>query len=267
MKGDLHMHSHYSDGMLSPRALMEKAKQAGCDMVALTDHDTVDGVAEATESARALGMENIAGTEISCYAGCKVHILGYGMRCDDPRFLAFLCEQQDKRADRAEKLLENLAKHGMPVPRELLAGSVSREISRVHIAMAMVQLGYERDYYTAFVKWLKSGTPTYAPLNSPAPEVAIEHIHAAGGLAVLAHPVRIDLDPYERTKLIRRLADAGLDGIEAVYKRSSRAAVKGFRELAAKLDLFVTAGADYHGGDNEIIARPLSAALCKRLGA
>ena len=97
------------------------------------------------------------------------------------------------------------------------------------------------------------------PVEGVSPETVIEEIHAAGGAAVLAHPVRLDMEPTERTAFIRRLAAAGLDGIEAKYKRSSRATVKAFCALADALGLFVTAGADYHGDRNEIIARPLSA--------
>ncbi len=261
MKGDLHLHSYYSDGAYSPAEVMARAKAAGCEVVALTDHDTVDGVREATAAAGALGMRNIAGVEFSAYDGAEVHILGYGVQCNSARFCAFIASQKKKREARTTQLLENLAAHGMFVPPERLAGPVSRPVSRVHIAAAMVKLGYARDFHEAVHKWLRQGAPTFVPLTGASPETVIEEIHAAGGKAVLAHPVRLDRDGYARAELVKRLAAAGLDGIEAEYKRSSHAAVKEFKDMARQYGLFVTAGADFHGGENEIIARTLKIPL------
>ncbi|MCI8596031.1 MAG: PHP domain-containing protein [Clostridia bacterium] len=256
MRGDLHIHSHYSDGLYSPTEVLRRAKEAGCEVVSLTDHDTFDGVDEANEAAKSLGIKNVTGAEISSYAGTKVHILAYGFNRLDPRFNAFIKELKARRRERAEKILARLADYGMPIPLRELDSCVSREISRPHIALAMVRLGYEKDFITAMRKWLLHGAPTYVPACGVSPEEAVEQIRSAGGLAVLAHPVRIDLDTYEKTALIKRLAAAGLNGIEAVYKRSSRATVKEFKELARSLGLFVTAGADFHADNNEIIARP-----------
>ena len=265
MKGDLHLHSYYSDGLYAPEDVMRKAKAAGCEVVALTDHDSFDGVAEATAAAENLGMQNITGAEFSAYADGKVHVLGYGFRRDSERLQAFVRQQKLRRRERAEKILERLHDHGFTIPSEVLASDVGREISRPHIALAMVQLGYERDFMTAMRKWLLSGAPTYVSMPGVAPEVAIEEIHAAGGAAVLAHPVRLDTDAVGKAALVRRLAAAGLDGIEAVYKRSSRAAVKQFKDLARECKLFVTAGADYHGNGNEIIAREIPVQTLQKL--
>ncbi len=256
MRGDLHIHSYYSDGLYSPAEVIKRAAEAGCEVVSLTDHDTFDGVDEANEAAKSLGIKNVTGAEISSYAGTKVHILAYGFSRTDSRFNSFIKEQKKRRRERAEKILAKLSDYGMPVPPSELGSCVSREISRPHIALAMVRLGYEKDFMSAMKKWLLRGAPTYVPASGIEPEVAIQEIRSAGGLSVLAHPVRIELDSYEKTALIKRLAAAGLNGIEAVYKRSSRASVKWFRELARSLGLFVTAGADFHAERNEIIARP-----------
>ncbi|MDE6398519.1 MAG: PHP domain-containing protein [Clostridiales bacterium] len=265
MKGDLHMHSYYSDGFYSPAVVMEKARDAGCEIVALTDHDTIDGVAQAREAALRLGMRYVTGVELSAYEGTEVHILGYGVHCDNARFCDFIAAQKERRRARADKLLRNLAERGMALSYERLRAPLRGELSRTHIAAELVREGYESDFHEAIRKWLHKGSPTFVPVEGVSPEAVIEEIHAAGGVAVLAHPVRLDMEPIARTAFIRRLAAAGLDGIEAVYKRSSRATVKAFRALAAALGLFVTAGADYHGDRNEIIARPLSEPCMRRI--
>lgn len=257
MKGDLHTHSYYSDGIYSPREVMRKAKISGCEIVALTDHDTLDGIPEADAEAKESGIINIRGVEISAFDGVEVHVLGYDINTERERFVRFIEKQKKSRRERAEVLLAKLAEHGLEIPREIFDFKVKREISRSHIAGALVGLGYEKDFMTAMNKWLRKDAPTFVPMQSVTPEEAIEEIHAAGGLAVLAHPVRLDMDSYSRTVLIKRLARVGLDGIEAVYKRSSQSAVKEFRALAKTCGLFVTAGADFHGDGNEIIARDL----------
>lgn len=255
MKGDLHLHSYYSDGFYSPADVMKKAKDAGCEIAALTDHDTLDGIDEANEAAKALGIKNIAGVEISTYCPTEAHILGYAFDRNNPILKSLVSEQKQKRRARSDQILSRLRSHGIVFEKGCFDFYIKRELSRSHIAVAMVEHGYEPDVPTAFRKWLRSGAPTYVAMSGVEPEVAIEAIHAAGGLAVLAHPVRLDFDGYERRDFIKRLAAAHIDGIEAVYKRSSHETVKELSELAAKLGLFVTAGADYHGDHNEIIAR------------
>ncbi len=258
MTGDLHMHSYYSDGFYSPETVMQKAKTAGCEIVALTDHDTLDGIEEANRAAHKLNIKNVTGVEISTFGGVDAHILGYGFDRFSDEFNSFMNAQKEGRRERAQLLLSRLADHGIKIPIGEFDFAVKREISRAHIAAAIVRLGYEPDFHTAMRKWLYSGAATYVPTRGASPEAAINAIHLAGGLAVLAHPVRLDLDSYERTDFIKRLKAAGLDGIEAVYKRSSRETVKEFRELADRLNLFVTAGADYHGDSGEIIPREQS---------
>ena len=256
MKGDLHIHSYYSDGLFAPAFVVEKAKNSGCDFCALTDHDTVEGIPEADEAAAKLGLLHIHGVEISTYAdGREVHVLGYGMDIRNAGFLEFLRGQQERRRVRASKMLEKLALHGIEISADYIAERTYSVITRSHIARAITDLGYEPDFFTAISKWLRYDSPTYVPNDGLAPEEAIAAIHAAGGLAVLAHPVRLWTEPQVRAAFIKRLADAGLDGLEAVYKRSVPQDVRAFRRLAKQNGLFITAGADFHGEGQEIMPR------------
>lgn len=255
MKGDLHTHSYYSDGVYSPAEVVRKAVEAGCDFMALTDHDTVEGVAEADEAAAKEGIYNVHGVELSSYCGMEVHILGYGIDVKDDALLRFLSEQQERRRRRAAKILQKLAEYRMPVPDGYFEGKVRNVISRSHLAKAIADLGYEPDFFTAMRKWLKDGAPTFVPNDGVLPEEAIAAVHAAGGYAVLAHPVRLQAEGFARVAFIERLEKAGLDGIEAVYKHSSPKAVRTLRSIAKRCGLFVTAGADYHGDGNDIIPK------------
>ncbi len=256
MKGDLHIHSYYSDGYCAPAYVMTKAKQAGCEIVSLTDHDTISGMEEARAKALSLGIKFVTGVEISaCYKREEIHVLGYGFDAYSPRFLRFIEGQKQYRRERAARIFAMLARHGIAFAENAFAFDVPREISRSHIADAMVRAGQEPDFETAFAKWLRSTSPTYVPMDSVLPQTAIDEIHAAGGFAVLAHPMRIDLDSYERTALIEKLAAYGLDGLEAVYKHVASATVREYTHLAERLGLFVTAGADFHREPGEILAR------------
>lgn len=253
MIGDLHMHSYYSDGFFSPAEVLTRARDAGCEVVSLTDHDSFYGVDEADAVAARLHMQNIAGTEISAYCGWEVHILGYGFDRESKRFAAFIERQQQGRHERAAAILEKLRAHGIHVPYEELKGEVKRAPSRVHIARALVRLGYESDFREAMHKWLQKGCPTFVPTLGAQPREAIDEIHAAGGKAVLAHPMRLEIEGEARVSFIRMLADFGLDGIEAVYKGEP---YEEFLALARELRLFTTAGGDFHGNWNTIYALP-----------
>ncbi|MDE7394603.1 MAG: PHP domain-containing protein, partial [Clostridiales bacterium] len=238
-----------------PAYVAEKAAASGCDFFALTDHDSIDGVAEADEAAAKAGIRNIHGIELSAYCGREIHILGYGIDIENEGFLRLLSEQQARRKARAEKILVRLAAYRMPIDFDYFEGKVHNVFSRMHIARAIADYGYEPDFYTALCKWLKEDAPTFVPNEGLTPEEIIAAIHAAGGYAVLAHPVRLNMDGAERAAFISRLTAAGLDGLEAVYKRTSHKAVRELKKVAQRCGLFVTAGADYHGDGNEIIPR------------
>ncbi len=249
MKVDLHCHSNFSDGELSPCELAQYAKQAGADAFALTDHDTMCGVNEARIAARNLGLKFVAGVEISAYCGANVHVLGYNVNAADSRFVAFEKEISEKREERAVRTLAVLEKHGMSLTLGDVYKYARRNPSRAHIARALVAAGYERDIRSCFSKWLKEGAPCYIPTDFMTPEQAVSFIRALGGKAVLAHPVRLKLSEEECENLIARMSECGLDGIEASYKFSDEQTVERYRALAEKYSLFVTNGGDFHAPD------------------
>lgn len=255
MKGDLHTHSYYSDGLYAPAFVAAKAAESGCDFFALTDHDSIDGVREADEAAKKEGIRHIHGVELSAYCGREVHILGYGIDIENEGFLQLLSAQQERRRVRAGKILVKLAAYRMPIEFDYFEGKVNNVFSRMHIARALADLGYEPDFYTALSKWLKEDSPTFVPNEGLSPQEIIAAIHAAGGYAVLAHPVRLSMDGAERAAFVSRLTAAGLDGLEAVYKKSSKESMREMRKLAQRHGLFITAGGDYHGDGNEILPR------------
>lgn len=257
MTGDLHIHSYYSDGYLSPADAMQHAKEAGCEVVALTDHDALGGLTEAENAAHSLGMKFIRGVEISAFDRVDTHILGYGIDVENPRFKSFLKKQKERRGERARLMIDKLSKCGIVLPKEVFEFKVEREISRSHIADAIVECGYEPDFNTAFYKWCRYGVPTYVNIGGPLPGEAVEEIHLAGGLAVLAHPMRIAYEGDELLSYIEKIASFGIDGIEAEYRDASENEMRHYVELSKKLGVFYTSGNDFHGLFNKIVPREL----------
>ena len=262
MTGDLHCHSYYSDGYFSPAEVVKKAKAAGCEVMSLTDHDALGGTSEAENAARTLGVKFIRGVEISAYDGMDVHILGYGIDTHSPRFKDFLRKQQTYRRERARIMIEKLSHYGITFPDGTFDFCVEREISRSHIADAIFRCGYEPDFTTAFNKWCRYDSPTYVNTYGTLPRAAIEEIHAAGGLSVLAHPMRLALKGDELTDYIKKIASFGVDGIEAVYRSTPTDETENYVRLAKSLGIFYTAGNDFHGFNNQIIPRELT---CEKL--
>ncbi len=255
MKIDLHMHSYFSDGAYAPAVVVQKAAQAGCTHMALTDHDTVDGVLLADEEAKKQGIVNVHGVEVSSFDDGEVHILGYNIDIDNPKLSSLFAYLQERRRVRANRIVQNLAKYGIVIPDGYLEQRTRKVVSRAHIAKAIASLGYEPDFFVAMKRWLKVGAPTFVPNEGIAPEEAIGYVHAAGGVAVLAHPVRIQKPREACAAFIARLAKAGLDGLEAVYKKSSPQDESDFTQLAKANGLFITAGGDYHGDGNDILPK------------
>lgn len=267
MLADLHAHSHYSDGLLPPARLAQAAAEAGLDIVSLTDHDTTTGVEEMNAACAECGVRNVPGVEISAFDRCDVHILGYTIDCKNAALTGFLSDMAAARAERVGRIADRLAAHGMPVDFDAVKRSAAGSLSRGHLARAMLEKGYETDFKACFDKWLNPGCPCYLPQTRALPEEAVDVVHAAGGLAVLAHPVRLRLSDGDKAALIVRLARAGLDGVEAVYKDSPEPAVAFFRKLAADNGLFVTPGGDFHAPDTQkLYPRPLDPDAARALG-
>jgi 3',5'-nucleoside bisphosphate phosphatase len=246
MKLDLHLHSHVSDGRVSPAALVQAALAGGLNVVALTDHDTVDGVEEATEAAAGTSLHVIPGIEISTRFGeHDLHILGYWV---DPRHPAMQEHQttaRHRRDDRMHGMVERLNALGVRVTFEDVrdaAGPAARVLGRPHLARALLANGYIRYYGEAFERYLRDGGPAFVLEAFPSVAEAIETIHAAGGIAVWAHPPR---DIFERE--IRAFAACGLDGVECLRPATPPAESLYLEAGAESLGLMVTGGSDWHG--------------------
>lgn len=250
MRIDLHTHSSVSDGTDTPAALVEHATASGVDVVALTDHDTFDGLAEAVEAGDRLGVEVLRGIEISAHrAGASVHLLGYGCRVDDPALGAELARVREGRSGRVGAMLARLAALGMPVPAEVLFRHVgdSPSVGRPHFADAMVELGYVADRTEAFTAWLADDKPVFVPRYAVPVAHGIALVRAAGGVAVLAHPWGRGSRPNLSPDVLAHLADRGLDGIEVDHQDHDPATRVELRGLAGELGLLATGSSDYHG--------------------
>jgi predicted metal-dependent phosphoesterase TrpH len=249
---DLHTHSTASDGLLTPTELARAAHATGLSTIALTDHETTDGVDEAQLVARTLGVEVIAGVEINSADELgAVHFLGYFVDGSDAALQEVLRKIRDARANRAREMLARLETLGMPLDWErvqTLAGK-GASIARPHIARALIEQGYVVSVSEAFEKHIGNGKPAYVDRFRLAPREAIARIHAAGGLIVLAHPaVSGTLDRIEA------LQELGLDGIEVYYAEHRPQDIVRLKAIAAERDLLMTGGSDFHGWNDGVHA-------------
>lgn len=240
---DLHTHSNCSDGLDAPELVVEKAAALGCTLFALTDHDTVSGVSAALARARELALPFLAGCEIEAKYADTLHILALGVDIENTALCELLAKKERSRVDRNRRLGERLAELGMDVSSALVESRGAT--TRANYAAALVELGYAKDLADAFDRILKRGCPAYVPQEHPSPEEVIETIRAAGGTAVIAHPMKMNkCDPAE---LIADLARLGIGGVEAFYSTATEGQTRLFASLAREHRLLVTCGSDYHG--------------------
>ncbi len=246
---DLHTHSNASDGKLSPAELMRHAQAMGIEVIALTDHDTLSGLEEASLEAARIGIEFIPGVEISAeYNPGTLHMLGYFIDPSDPELIETLAWLRGGRDHRNHIILSKLAGLGCPLEWEeveALAGGES--MGRPHIATAMVNRGYVSSFKEAFDRYLGKGAAAYTDREKMTPENALERIRCAGGLPVLAHPQTLSLTEDELSDLLRSLAGQGLAGVEVYYYSHSEEETDLYRSLAGKYGLVITGGSDFHG--------------------
>jgi 3',5'-nucleoside bisphosphate phosphatase len=257
-KADLHLHTSVSDGKYTPAELVRKAAAAGLTIIAITDHDNVDGVAPAIEAARQFpGLRIIPGVEISTEEPeGEVHVLGYFLDYHHKELLDRLNNMRESRETRAQKMVQKLAALGMPLDWKRvqeIAGTGT--IGRPHIAQALLEKGYIATIKEAFDKYIAWGGPAYVERDKMTPGEAVELILRAGGIPVLAHPF-VSKDP---DNLMARLKQNGLIGIEAYYGEYKPEDVKKLVGLAEKYHLITTGGSDYHGLD-ENVETPLGGA-------
>jgi hypothetical protein len=247
MRTDLHSHSTASDGRLSPTQLVELARDRDVSTLALTDHDTLRGLDEAAAAGARLGMRVIRGIEISTlFEGSKeAHVLGYGMRPTDDATRGTIDSLQPLRASRARAILARLADLGAPIDFDAVAALAGDGmIGRPHIARALVAAGRVPDFQTAFDRFLAEGQPAFVPNDALTPAQAVELIHAAHGVAVLAHP---SLFKGNLEALFTSLLAAGLDGVEVFHPDNPPADRTALLARAERHGLLVTGGSDFHG--------------------
>lgn len=257
---DLHTHSIYSDGLLTPFQLLEKTKEVGLEGIALTDHDSVKGLPEFLKIGKDQGIIVIPGVELSTeYQGTESHILGYGINYHDPKLLSCLNRVLLSRKVRAERILYLLARQGIKLAwQDIMKDAPGGFIGRFQIYRAMKEKGYideDRDK-KAFHYYLGPQGVAYVPHHELSSIEAIKLIKEVGGVSVLAHPGR-----SAQHKMIKFLADNGLEGIEVFYPEHTPAMIKEYQLLAEQLGLLVTGGSDFHGLPEE---RRLGEAVVER---
>lgn len=247
LRTDLHLHTTASDGQLAPAELVRLARAQRLDVIAITDHDTTAGLAEAEQAASGMPVI-IPGIELSAEdARLDVHILGYGIDAQDAKFQITLAHFRADREQRGQKIVEKLVELGLPVAWErVLALADGGSVGRPHIARALVEAGYVESTGEAFDRYLHNGGPAYVARQRLTPESAIYLIHHAGGAAVLAHPGLLP----NYTMMVERLVRAGLDGVEVVHPKNPETVRDNLRALAARHGLIMTGGTDYHGPDS-----------------
>ena len=243
-KYDLHIHSAYSDGTDSPKQIMEKAKELGITNIAITDHDTIKGLKEGKKEAQLRGINFVNGVELSTYSTSEVHILGYGFDENNDYLNETLLDFSQKRKERVKKILEMLAKYNVIINEEDLEDSDS--IGRLHVANALVKKGYVANIPEAFDRYLGVKGCAYLPSKRIVPMQGVEIIKKAGGIPVIAHPLRF----YQQKTLldlVEGLKPYGLGGIEVYYNTHDEQVRKELFALAKQHRLIATGGTDYHG--------------------
>ncbi|RKN86651.1 PHP domain-containing protein [Paenibacillus ginsengarvi] len=272
---DLHSHTTASDGTNAPAVNVRLAKEAGLRGLAITDHDTIAGVAEAVEEGRLLGVEVVPGVEISTVAGGQdIHVLGYYIDYTDETLLSRLGQLRETRNQRNDMMLAKLSELGLPVTMEEVL-EVSKKkprkdetVGRPHIAEVLVAKGYVSSIAEAFDRYLGKDGAAYVNPPRIRPEDAIDWIREAGGVSVLAHP-----GLYDDDELVVRLIGYGVAGIEAYHSDHTPDTEKRYAELAGQHGLIVTGGSDFHGSRNGVVfhaplgARYVDDAAVKRLQA
>jgi len=242
---DLHTHTDRSDGRLSPARLVQRAAERGIRVLAVTDHDTVDGIEAAVAAAEPHALTVLTGTELSVSLDeTELHLLAYGFDSDHERLQAHLGSMQNARRRRAWKMVDRLREQGLEVEDATLREHISTTtaVGRPHVAAALVRCGHVDTLQDAFDRYLGRDGPGFVAKPAFPADEALTVIHDAGGVGVLAHPGH-----WTSTTQIRRLVAAGLDGIE-VYHPSHGASLRGYyRRIARSYDLLVTGGSDYHG--------------------
>ena len=247
---DLHCHSTHSDGLLAPAAVVARAGEHGVDVLALTDHDEVDGLAEALDAALDAGITLICGSELSVtWAGITIHVLALGIDPTNPTLTDGLDSIRVGRSTRARRIGDALAGAGIHGAYEGAMRYVTSErlISRTHFARYLVEAGHAREMKDVFARYLTPGRPGHVAHDWATLSQAVGWIHAAGGQAVIAHPGRYKVDAGGMRRLLTEFRDTGGDGIEVVSPSHTPAQYVEFATQARIFGLRGSCGSDWHG--------------------
>jgi predicted metal-dependent phosphoesterase TrpH len=278
---DLHTHTTASDGGLAPSELVRQADQAGLKALAITDHDTIDGLAEAVQAGRGLDLEVVPGVEISIEVGLKggAHLVGLWVRPGHQGLQTGLERLQEARRQRNPRMLAKLNELGLALSmEEVEAQAGGGQVGRPHFARALVGKGLADSVGEVFSRWLGAGAQAYVAKERLSPEEGISLVREAGGVPVLAHPGLLDLDRHGLESLLRKLRGLGLEALEAYYSEHDLATRRNLISLAARLGLAVSGGSDFHGhskpqvrlgtgkGDLRVPASLLAALMQRRDG-
>lgn len=252
---DLHVHSTASDGTLSPSEVICLAKKIRLRAIALTDHDTVDGMKEAKDAGTQTGIEVIPGVELSCsYLKKEIHIVGLFIDDENPAFRAELDYLKDTRDARNEQMAEKFQERNIPVTTGMLKERFpDAVITRAHFAAWLHENNYVSSVRDAFDRYLNDDGPCYIPRYKMPCEETIRLIHDAGGIAILAHPVLYKMGTTELAKMVVYLKKCGLDGIEALYSTYTPSDETLIRKLAKENRLAISGGSDFHGDNKPYI--------------
>lgn len=241
---DLHSHSTASDGVLSPQELLVLAKGSGVFVLALTDHDTLEGLPVAMAEAARVGVQFVPGVEITAHVDdLEVHILGHFIDPDDHRLAEFLISSRRDRIERVHRIIDKLWALGLPLDAdEVLSLAPGPSVGRPHVAQAMIRRGYVASLKDAFDRYLTSGKPGYVERSRIPAAMAIGTIKAAGGMASLAHP-----GDYGHDEIIPLLVQHGLDGLEVYHSEHNTESLFRYERMRVAYGLVAVGGSDYHG--------------------
>jgi len=247
MEVDLHTHSTASDGTLSPTELILEAKKLGLKAIALTDHDTTQGLEEACQASQKEDVEFIPGCELSVQFKGMTHILGLWINQKAPVLNKAFLFLQEKRKERNLKIIEKLNQLGIELTYAEVQEKAKGTVGRPHIAQVLTQKKVTRSVQEAFEVFLNNQGKAYVPKEKFSPEQAIELLKQEQATVILAHPFSLNLSVLKLEKALIYLKELGLDGIEAFYSEHSPALTQTYLHLAQKLDLQVSGGSDFHG--------------------
>ncbi len=246
---DMHAHTTASDGSLTPTELVTLASQIGLDALAVTDHDTVDGIAEAVEAAQHIGLELIPGIELAVeYTSGRFHMLGYDIDPSSKTLSDRLTLLKHNRLQRNVRIVEKLQSLGFDISMaDVERESRGGQIGRPHLAAALVRKKLASSSAEAFETYLKDGALAHVPKDKISLQEGIDLIHSAGGKAVMAHPSSVKLDDSVLQSELFQFAEMGLDGMECCYNLYSPERCDEYAAMAANAGLLTTGGSDFHG--------------------